>query len=77
MMKRIQHCVKHRTGSLYTEQHVVFSCTCAEERNVITICTELCYTCENSYIFRLYKCRLHQAGSIQVPTRSLMKAKFA
>jgi len=32
-----------------------------EERNVITVSTELCYTCENSYMFRLYKCSLHQA----------------
>jgi hypothetical protein len=62
MMGNIQHLVKHRTGSFYTGHPVVFKYACIKERSRIAVYTQLYHTCKNSYMFRLYKCSLHQAG---------------
>jgi len=49
-------------GSLYTGHTVVFRFMFIEERSMITVYTELYCTCEYSYMFRQYKCSLHEVG---------------
>lgn len=53
--------MKHRIGSLYAGHSDVIKFTCIEERSVIA---ELYCTCENSYMFRIYKCSLRQVGFV-------------
>jgi len=58
--EKVQHSVKHWTGSFYAGHPVVFKCECIKERSS-TVYIKLYRTYKKSYMFRLYECSLHQA----------------